>query len=243
MLETLREHPVRILTIVFAVLILSVVSFLILRPSAREANPSPETYPVRGIDISAHNGEIDFNILARSAEFVYIKATEGVTWNDRVFERNYSLARESGLKVGVYHYFRFDRSGLSQGINLYNALWNKTVDLPVAIDVEDSGNASGVPVDTIVARLHDMVDYLEKHEIDVMFYTNKKGYRRYLESDFSSYPLWICSFTTPSDDIKWLFWQYTHSGKVEGIVGDVDMSVFNGSLIRFRKSAANQSWR
>lgn len=233
MVEALRRHPVRLVTIVFAVVLLSVVSYLILRPSVKSANPPTEEYPVRGIDISSHNGRIDFGRVATQVQFVIIKATEGATWTDRSFESNYTSARDAGLKVGIYHFFRFDSDGLSQGRNLNVAIFNRRPDLPVAIDVEDTGNATGVPYDTIMARLHTLVDFLEAHGHKVMFYTNKQGYRRYIEHDFPGYPLWICSFSNPPVSAPWMFWQYSHTGKVAGIEGDVDMNTFNGQLRDF----------
>lgn len=229
MVEALKKHPVRIVTIVFAVVLLTVVSYLILRPSVKSADPSTEQYPVRGIDISSHNGKIDFSRAARHVKFVIIKATEGATWTDKNFDSNYTSARNAGLKVGAYHFFRFDSDGLRQARNINVALFNRKLDLPLAIDVEDTGNASGIPLDTICSRLHTMVSFLENHGHTVMFYTNKHGYRRYIEREFPEYPLWICSFSNPPVNAEWLFWQYSHSGNVDGIDGEVDMNTFNGS--------------
>lgn len=243
MVDALRRHPVRIVTIVFAVVILAVVAFLLLRPSPTSADPSEKDYPVRGVDISAHNGQVDFRRLATAVDFVFIKVSEGATWNDRGFDENYRKAREAGLKVGAYHFFRYDRPGVPQAINVYNALWHKQLDLPLAIDVEDTGNAAGVDDETINQRLHDMVRFLENRGIKLMFYTNKRGYRQYVSRDFSIYPLWICSFTDPPVKAKWTFWQFTHSGRVPGIKGDVDLDVFNGTRAEFDSCVMLQTWR
>lgn len=243
MLESLNRHPVRIVTCVFSVVVLATVFFLILRPSITNANPSPVEYPVRGVDISAHNGEINFTELAESTDFIMMKVTEGATWTDRNFNKNYDSARKAGLKVGAYHYFRFDRPGISQAINVYNALWNRPIDLPLAIDVEDSGNPSDIPSETVVARIREMVDFLEARGMNIMFYTNKKGYKRYVQHEFSIYPLWICSFTTPPVSAKWMFWQFTHSDEIKGISGKVDMNVFNGSKKDFDRIIMTQSWK
>lgn len=67
-----------------------------LLPAPQRPQPSPETYPVRGIDISAHNGEVDFGRVADSGmEFVIMKATEGATFKDSRFGANYRAAREA----------------------------------------------------------------------------------------------------------------------------------------------------
>ena len=98
--------------------------------------PDPERYEVRGIDVSAHNGEIDFPIVRDDGyEFVLIKATEGATFKDRRFISNLRRAREAGLKVGAYHFFRFDTPGYMQGLNFLNSVKARALDLPLVIDV------------------------------------------------------------------------------------------------------------
>lgn len=69
-------------------------------------------YEVRGIDISAHNGPIDFErIRNEGIDFVFMKASEGSGFKDVAFFDNYRNARKAGLKVGAYHFFRFDEIG------------------------------------------------------------------------------------------------------------------------------------
>ncbi|MDE6643984.1 MAG: hypothetical protein K2K27_07775 [Muribaculaceae bacterium] len=235
MVETLRQPPLRIFSIVFAVVICTAVIYLIVRPSVTEAHPDFENYPVRGLDLSAHNGDVNFDSIAANYDFVILKATEGGNWTDRSFETNFMKAHEAGLKVGAYHYFRFDRDGLPQAINIYNTLYNKRLDLPVAIDVEDHGNPHGIERSVVIDRLRQLVDFLVNHNVRLMFYTNKLGYSRYVENDFSEYPLWISSFTDPPIHTPWTFWQYTHSGKVVGVSGSADINLFNGSQNDFEK--------
>ena len=233
MVETITRHPLRLIIVVFAVVICTTVAYLIIRPSVTEAHPDLEKYPVRGLDLSAHNGDVDFDSIAVNYDFVILKATEGGNWTDRSFETNFMKARQAGLKVGAYHYFRFDRDGLPQAINIYNTLYNKKLDLPMVIDVEDHGNPSGIEHSVVIGRLRQLVDFLVNHDIRLMFYTNKLGYNRYLERDFSEYPLWICSFTDPPIHAPWTLWQYTHSGKVSGVKGMADINLFNGSETDF----------
>ena len=70
-------------------------------------NPSREVYPVRGVDVSAHQGVIDWEVLSEQGiEFAFIKATEGATFADERFAYNYAEAARCGLRVGAYHFFR-----------------------------------------------------------------------------------------------------------------------------------------
>lgn len=78
--------------------------------------PDRNLYPTRGIDISAHNGTIDFGKVKKAGyDFVIIKATEGTDFKDSMFSDNLRRAREAGLKVGAYHFFRFDTDGEPAG--------------------------------------------------------------------------------------------------------------------------------
>ena len=76
-------------------------------------------YPIAGIDVSKHNGDIDYQqVRDDDYQFVFIKASEGMTYKDDAFERNYQGARKAGLKVGAYHFFRKNRTGQEQAENL-----------------------------------------------------------------------------------------------------------------------------
>lgn len=195
-------------------------------------------YPVRGIDLSAHNGEVDFEKVATSGiTFVWLKVSEGETIGNKAFATNYKRAQEAGLAVGAYHFFRFDCEGSAQGKNLCKALGERKPPLGVAVDVELENNAEGISDEQIVSRLEAMLDYLSMKGLPVTIYTNREGYERFVKENFGHYPLWICSFRDyyPFDgDRNWVYWQYSHAGEVPGIKGDVDLDVFNGSYESFR---------
>lgn len=199
-------------------------------------------YPVRGIDVSAHNGDIDFEKVADSGiRFAWIKASEGETVRDKRFMENYTGAVAGGLRSGAYHFFRFDCEGISQAQNLCNALDNIKPQMGVAIDVELEGNPDGIDDETVIRHLHDMIDYLNLKGLPVTLYTNKEGYSRFLAREFEDLPLWICSFTDyePMGEMNWSFWQYTHSGSVPGVPGNCDMNVFYGSYPQLKQFPMN----
>ena len=190
----------------------------------------PERFPVKGIDLSAHNGYVNLDAAAAAGyEFAWLKASEGVDFRDENFVLNYDKARHAGMKVGAYHFFRFDRDGVEQAMNLLRCVGNRPLELGLAIDVEDTGNARGVPRDSIDLRLQQMMDYLNLKGLRVTFYSNRAGYEKYLVDNFRGFPLWVCSFTDNSTNHDWTFWQYYHHGEVPGIRGDVDLNVFAGS--------------
>ncbi len=190
----------------------------------------PERYPVRGIDISAHNGMMNLDAAAKDGiDFVFIKASEGETFRDDNFRLNYRKAEHAGLKIGVYHFFRFDKDGVSQAINLLRTVGSRKPELGLAIDVEKQGNPANVPDSLVKDRLSSMVDYLNLLGHRITFYTNKEGYYDYIADLFPGAPLWICSFSSNPINAEWTFWQFNHHGKVRGIRGDVDLNAFCGS--------------
>ena len=190
-------------------------------------------YPVAGIDVSKHNGKIDFEkVRDDNYQFVFIKASEGKTYRDDAFASNYKAAREAGLKVGAYHFFRKNRTGREQADNLLKAIKGKTLDLPVVIDIEDDwGNGATTKRDVAVQRLLEMITCLNDKGYQVMIYTNGDGYKKYYKDMLTDCDLWLCSFTSPElqSHLGHRIQQYSHEGKVAGVKGEVDLNVFLGS--------------
>ena len=189
-------------------------------------------YPVAGLDVSYHNGEIDFDkVRDDNYQFVYIKASEGKTFQDTAFARNYDGARKAGLKVGAYHFFRKNRTGQEQADNLLAVVKERPLDLPLVIDLEDDwGNGVTTGKDVTMERLLDMLSILKNEGYQVMIYTNNDGYKKYYKDMLGDCDLWLCSFTSPDLlDQPHRFQQYSHEGKVNGVDDKVDLNVFRGS--------------
>lgn len=195
-------------------------------------------YPVAGIDVSKHNGEIDFERVADDDyQFVFIKASEGKTYQDEAFDRNYRQARDAGLMVGAYHFFRKNRTGREQADNLLDAVHGKSFDLPLVIDLEDDwGNGATISRETAVARVMEMIDILNRKGYQVMIYTNQDGYKKYYKDLLGDHDLWLCSFNSPDlhPDLPHRFQQFSHEGEVMGVNGKVDLNVFRGSKREWR---------
>lgn len=229
------RHNAWIAITLFTLLALAAGVWFTSRVRVSSVDIDARTYPVRGLDLSAHNGDIDFlRLAADSVDFVMLKATEGTTFSDNRFHNFYNQARDAGIRaIGAYHFFRFDTDGQMQALNLLSALRGKTLDLPVVIDVEEWTNPAHIATAEVVERLAAMVGYLEANGHNVMFYTNKDGYNRFIKDRFDGYPLWICSFTDPplgaDPDDRWTLWQYSHRGWARGVGSKVDLSTFNGS--------------
>ena len=136
----------------------------------------PEQFPVRGIDVSSHNGMMNLDAAARDGvEFIWIKASEGADFRDANFALNYQKAQHAGLKTGAYHFFRFNRGGVEQALNLLRVVSGRRLELGIAVDVEEHGNPR-TDTDSVLQRLQTMTEYLNLRGYRVTFYTNKDGY-------------------------------------------------------------------
>lgn len=191
-------------------------------------------YELVGIDVSSHNGKINFERVSRAGiDFVIIKASEGAAFRDSRFASNYDSAKDNGLAVGAYHFFRFDVDGTLQARNFVETIGDRDFDLPLVIDVEEHGNPYVFLRSKVVRQLRDMVDELTALEYRVMIYTNKDGYYKFIKDNFDDYPLWLCSLNR-RPELDWTIWQYSHWGVVDGIQGDVDLNRFYGNLEQWK---------
>ena len=200
-------------------------------------------YPIAGIDVSKHNGDIDFDqVRDDDYQFVFIKASEGMTYRDDAFDRNYRAAREAGLKVGAYHFFRKNRTGREQADNLLGAIRGKEFDLPLVIDLEDDwGNGATVSRKTALERVMDMIEILTGKGYQVMIYTNLDGYNKYYKDMLGDHDLWLCSFTSPDllSSLPHRFQQISHEGSVLGVKGKVDLNVYRGTKSEWNRYLDN----
>lgn len=188
-------------------------------------------FPIVGIDISRYNGHIDFDKVRESdVSFVYIKSSEGANYRDKHFARNAMQATQAGLKVGAYHFFRKSVDGKQQAVNFMKAVAGVNLDLPLVIDVEDWNNDKGVSNGTVIARLKAMIEPLKQGGHKVMIYTNQHGYDKWIKDHFAGEMLWLCTFKPPHKvKVEHHIQQYSHWGTIEGVKGEVDLNVFNGS--------------
>lgn len=204
----------------------------------------PKGNYIHGIDVSKHQGIIDWKRVSEmrahdiKIDFAFIKATEGITRTDHNFKKNWKGAGKNNIIRGAYHFYYPSRDAKKQAQSFIETVELIKGDLPPVIDIElDNGRAKK----TIVEDLKLMCNELESHYgIKPIIYTNLHFYETYLKDDFNQYTLWIsCYFDQKrfekECDHKWTFWQHSEKGKVDGISGNVDFNVYNGTLTGLNK--------
>lgn len=202
--------------------------------------PDKQRFPIRGIDISHHQGKIDWLSLRNEQfQFIYIKATEGGDHKDRRFKSNWESAARHGILRGAYHYFTFCKSGKEQADNFIATVPTEANTLPPGIDIEYAGNCKSRPkreevLSEVRTFAQELINYYHRRPI---FYVTEEIYADYLKGEINDFPLWIRDiYFEPKfrDRSSWVIWQYANRGRVQGVTGPVDLNVFNGDLAAFR---------
>ncbi len=200
-------------------------------------------YPVHGVDISRWQGEIDWaSVKSAGTRFVYMKATEGGDHVDPAFQRNWEGARRAGIPRGAYHFVYWCRPAHEQAVWFKQQIPNDADALPPVLDVEWNGHSRTCPkkIDRALAleKIKLMLDELEQLTgKKPVIYTDITFHKDVLEGEFNDYPYWIRS-TAALPEARyerrpWAFWQFTTTGRVPGIKGDVDRNAFFGSNEQF----------
>ena len=208
------------------------------KPSETVAQQKSPVTPITGIDISNHQGEVDFDKVKKAGvSYVFIKATQGNTFQDPLFRNDFDGASQAGLAVGAYHFYMTDDDPRDQFKNYVELVSLGRGHLPPVVDIE------ALSKDTrpeFIADLQIFLDLLEEeYGAKPIIYSGKKFAKKHLEG-FSHYPLWLAEYEVEEPSLptagwnSWTFWQWTQSARVDGIDGPVDGDRFNGDHVSFQ---------
>jgi lysozyme len=217
-------------TFVIVTPLLVLVLILSARAYAPHWHPSDRAFPDQGIDVSHHQGRIDWTLLpAQGVDFAYIKASEGGDFVDPAFARNWAGARSAGVRRGAYHYFTLCRPGADQAANFIATVPVDPGALPPVADVEDIGPCPRpIAATAFRAELATFIRMVEAHySKPVRLYLTHEFDRAYGVSAHFDRPLWLRSiFWKPDFGARpWAMWQASNFRRLEGIPGRVDWNV------------------
>ena len=202
------------------------------KPKVRSTlNPANTQFD--GIDISKHQGSIDWAELKKNSKikFVYIKATEGSDYIDPRYQENIRNARKHGFKVGSYHFLSTRSSATTQFKNFITTAKREDQDLLPVIDVEKLSPWTSQQLRDSIKVFADLLE--DYYGCKPMIYTSEKFFTKNLGRAFADYPLFIAKYNSnqPNIGYKWIIWQFADNGSfkpaVKGNYGEVDMSRFN----------------
>lgn len=224
--------------VLFTLLALGLIAAALLYSGVLPINrPSREIFPIRGVDLSHYQGEVDWQTLAmQGIDFAYIKATEGSSSVDERFLSNWQGAMNTKLYVGAYHFFSFESEGSRQAENFLSIATPHARMLPPVADVECYGafdRMAKIPMAKAENELRSWLETVEeKLGLRPIIYTSIDFYRGWISKAFPEYPVWIRSvYHAPDADIPWTFWQYSNRTHLKGYAGEeryIDMNAFSG---------------
>ena len=197
---------------------------------------------LEGIDVSTYQGDVDWATVANQGIlYAFAKATEGASSTDPSFLRNWTNMKTFGIVRGAYHFFRPAKDPIVQANNFLQLV--KTIeasDLPPVLDLEVLDGLDARTVINNALRWISTIETATGRKPIVytypVFWEDKLGN----PTQFSNYPLWVANFETrtpfvPSAWRSWAFHQYSESGQLQGIQGNVDHNQFNGTLDDLQK--------
>jgi lysozyme len=193
-------------------------------------HPSERSYPTQGIDVSHHQGRIDWSLLpGQGVDFAYIKASEGGDYRDSRFAENWREAGRAGIARGAYHYFTFCRSGADQAANFIATVPAGQPMLPPVVDVEMGGNCDTLP--SKAALLGELVLFIRRVEAHfgqpVTLYMTRECDTAYGIGAHIPRRLWLRRLVLePNWGARpWSIWQASNFRQLRGIEGRVDWNV------------------
>ena len=190
---------------------------------------------IKGLDVSEFQGEVDWErVKAAGYKFAMLRAGYGYNTIDKQFRRNASECNRIGLPVGVYWFcYAFSpEKAVQEADGCIDIISEYRLDYPVCYDIEQASadyiEKQGVSFTPALAKnvVKSFCDRIEAKGYYAMFYTNRNFLDTYLGTELSKrYAYWYARYADRFDGTDCGIWQYTSTGSVPGITGNVDLDL------------------
>lgn len=190
-----------------------------------------------GIDVSSYQGNINWDVVKNHIDFAILRVGFGQynSQKDKFFERNYEECRRLGIPVGIYHYSyakNVDQARKEANLVL-SWLKGKEIQLPVYYDIEDNSQI-GLGKEMLTNMCVEFCNTIEGAGLWAGIYANKHWFTRILDSEKlgKRYTCWVAQYYDKCTyEGKYDVWQNSSSGRIDGIVGNVDTNYMYRNLI------------
>lgn len=195
---------------------------------------------IKAIDISSYQNVTDFSkVKGSGVQYAIIRSTTKSLNLDEKFESHYAGCKKAGIKVGVYKfsYALTVADAIKEADSVLDALKGKTIELPVFLDLEWSEQKK-LGVKSVVAIANAFIDRITSAGLRCYIYCNTDWYQFLSGQPLHTDKFWIARY--PSEDNGTIVerlrpgygigWQYSSKGKIPGISGNCDLSVFYVNL-------------
>lgn len=191
----------------------------------------PAGYQSIGLDVSHHQGEMNWDLLFESLpenvniDFVYLKATEGKDHIDTQWKTNRKQLINKKVKHGAYHFFSTKKFPKPQAEHFLAHYDYQKTDLPPVLDVETEGFSDA----DLIAKMKTWLTMVEEATgVQPIIYTSKHFYTTKFKSEFKNYKFWIAAYSGRPSIMKReniIHWQFTDKASVPGTNEFVDLNV------------------
>ena len=186
---------------------------------------------MKGIDVSVHNGDIDWQKVKSSGiDFAILRAGYGreLSQKDARFEENYRNAKTAGIPVGAYWYsyaMSEDEARLEADVFL-SVIKGKQFEMPVYFDVEEKKQFD-LGKEKVSAIMRAFLERVESAGYFVGLYGSASSLTTHTTDDIKSrYTIWLAHWAEQTNySGAYNIWQYSSEGKVDGISGNVDLDI------------------
>ncbi|MEQ6204411.1 GH25 family lysozyme [Sulfitobacter sp. HNIBRBA2951] len=229
-------------------------------PNFRDAKPvdfkgqTPARFPVHGIDAARFQKSVNWKQARRNGvNFAFIKATEGGDLLDSSFKSHWRGAGQAGVARGAYHFYYFCTTPEVQARWFIKNVPRAKGMLPPVLDMEwnpfSPTCAHRRPEARVVQdEMRRWLKIVEAHYGQrPIIYTTPRFYKENKLAQFKGYEYWLrTTAKTPRQAYpgeSWRFWQYSMTGLIDGIAGEVDLNLFNGNRAQWNAWLAARAHR
>lgn len=183
----------------------------------------------RGIDISYYQGDINFDELKGNIDFAIVRTSYGNFYEDRKYKQNIEGLESIGVPYGLYHYSYASsvESAKEEATKFINLVKNYKPLYPVVVDIESNSSTQNLSSETLVDIAVTFCETIEDAGYYAMIYSNLNFFNTKLNSqELDKYDKWLAQWASRTTyDGEFGIWQYSSTGTVSGINGNVDLDI------------------
>ena len=199
--------------------------------TSNSGNSHKEGAAMKGIDVSVHNGNIDWNkVKADGIDFAIIRAGYGrlASQKDKRFEQNYSGAKAVGIPVGAYWYsYAMNENEARQEADVFlSVIKGKQFEMPVYFDLEEKKQFD-LGKEKVSAIMRAFLEKVESAGYFTGLYGSASSLTTHTADDIKSrYTIWLAHWVNQTNySSAYAIWQHSEKGKIAGINGNVDLDI------------------
>ena len=203
----------------------------------------------KGIDVSEFQGKIDWEKVKNSGvEFAILRCGYGMDFSnqdDVEYERNANECERLGIRYGVYlmSYANTVEKARSEAKHVLRLIEGRKISLGVWYDIEDNGTSGAINKETLTNIINTFCNTIKNAGHRVGVYANLNWLENKIEKTIKdNYDIWVAQYYSKCEyEGKYIMWQHTSSGKVNGISTNVDMNILYEDLPVINNNDNNNS--